>query len=189
MKSPKKPRCVGEQRYLIFLFGDLVLQLKLLSLQLVHPLPQLFGFLSVRCTNPTICFCFGCIKCFFSSPQPAALHLLESVLVQVVNIQGFTSLVQDLLLLLSLRLSFATALFGLQASRRRQDVRCGYLHKNAAQCAHQLLHVPSKMEARQGFLFLGIIFRSPFSFLLFLTSSLILILGRLRAAFFMHILL
>lgn len=34
--------------HLIFLSGELVLQFELLCLQLVHPVPQLFGFLSVR---------------------------------------------------------------------------------------------------------------------------------------------
>lgn len=56
------------------------------------------------------------VKRFISSPQPATLHLLESLLVQVVNVQRFTPVAQDLLLLLSLRLPFAAALFGLRAS-------------------------------------------------------------------------
>lgn len=68
-----------------------------------------------------------------------------------------------------------------------EGIRTCVLDPRIARCTHQLLHVPSKMEAREGFLFLGIIFGSPFGFLLFLTSSLILSWRIIRAAFFMHV--
>lgn len=119
-------------------------------------------------------------SCHHLGSWPVNLQLPEPLLVQVVDVQWFTSLVQDLLLLLSLCLPLATALFCLQTSRRNQDPPSGYFKKMhpGAQCAHQLLHVPSEMEAGEGLLFLGIIFGSPLGFLLFLTSSLILDLRR-----------
>lgn len=83
--------------------------------------------------------------CFFSALSnccqhhlislPDNLQLPESLLVQAVNVQWFASLAQDLLLLLSLRLPFSTALFCLQTSRRNQDPPSGYFNKNAPRCS------------------------------------------------------
>lgn len=122
-------------RYLILLSGDLVLQLKLLRLQLVHPLPQLLGFPSVRCASPST----SGDSC--SPPQPAAHHLLEPLLVHIFNLQRFTPLAQDLLLLLSLCLPFATTLFGLGAGQKDQDLRLGYLKKKRKEKRLELLGV------------------------------------------------
>lgn len=108
--------------HLIFLFGDLVLQFKLLCLQLVHPLPQLFGLLSARCTNSTMSFSLFLSHGVLISNLTDILHLPESLLVQGVDVQWFASLTQDLLLLFPLCLPFATALFCLQKSQRNQDL-------------------------------------------------------------------
>lgn len=97
----------------------------------MHPLPQLLGFLSVRCRNRTLRLCIFFLSCFdivippwtsrmsqilltFSWPDNTTpLHLLEFFLAQVLDVQGFASLAQNLLLLLSLCLPLATPLFSL----------------------------------------------------------------------------
>lgn len=105
--------CVVQHKHLIFLSAELILQFKLLSLQLVHPLPQLFSFLSVthRYSEAEQCFFFH-VGGFFALPQVCIclniypqqkilygiwcnktilLHLLESFLAQVLDVQTFAS--------------------------------------------------------------------------------------------------
>lgn len=132
----------NSRRNLVFLSGDLVLQVKLLRLQLVHPLPQLFGFLSVRCTKSdnVVLPVPSALSGSFLRLKPATFYLLESLLVRVVDVQRLTSVAQDLLLLLSLRLPFAAALFRLCG--RVEGIRTCVLdpcvldppNRNAASC-------------------------------------------------------
>lgn len=114
------------------------------------------------------------------------LHLLESFLVQVLDVQRFASFTQNLLLLLSLCLPLTTPLFCLRINVMKnisghRPSHFKYLYFNLWEKptlnpprAHQLLHVASKMEAGEGFLLLSVILRSPLGLLFFLTSSLIL---------------
>lgn len=53
--------CTVKSTHIIFLSGKLILKFKLLCLQLVHPLPQLFSLLPVR--NGTVLFYFHCLMC------------------------------------------------------------------------------------------------------------------------------
>lgn len=127
--------------------------------------------------------------CFF--PHWVILVILSSVCVTTCNYlrRSWFKLSMSSGLRLSLRIFFffslSVCLLPLRFSVYRQveGIRTHLLDTpikmhHGAQCAHQLLHVPSKMEAGEGLLFLGIIFGSPLGFLLFLTSSLILDLRR-----------
>lgn len=165
-------------RNLVFLSGDLVLQVKLLRFQLVHPLPQLFGFLSVRehqSDNVVLPVLSALSGSFHHLSLPPSTYLSRS----------WFKLSTSSDLRLSLRIFFffsrSVCLLPLRFSvcGRVEGIRTCVLDpriemQRTARRTHQLLHVPSKMEAREGFLFLGVIFGSPFGFLLFLTSSLIL---------------
>ena len=134
--------------HLIFLTAQLILQVELLSLQLIHPLPQLLGLFPVRRRQKSLSFIIisNSSLCVIKTLPWLNPHILilELILAAVLDVQRFASVTQDLLLLLSLSLPLAAPFLRLRESEIIEGSRLHsshFYHFNFLETPHYIPHL------------------------------------------------